>query len=386
MRRILLTSIILCLAINPAPSLGQAAPRVEVRGYIRDAATDDPLPGANVFIDGTTLGAAADTSGFFTIENVPAINLKLVASMIGFQRQVYELNLTEGDPTEIVFKLKPEVHAISGITVTSKPDDKWKRNLERFKKLFIGTMDAAKEVEILNPEVLDFSYENERLYASARAPLRIVNRALGYQIVYHLDTLWGNVWQSFYRGTSQFTELMPADTGQVQQWHKNRRNAYRGSLRHFLTALAKDSLQQAGFIASRDRVAGRRSHKVQYGVRDTLVDPGRRPYEYVLSVPDALTVGYDQGESPGYTNHRRRIGYHPESWDNMWIEFSKQYSWLLIDGGTATFTARGILFNSNDVTRLGYWAWEEKIATLLPLDYVYTPAPGDEEDPWWEYW
>ncbi len=385
MPRIISWFFVLLLALLPAQAWGQAVPRVAVEGYVLDAATGDSLPGANVFVDGATLGAATGVGGHFRIENIPAVSVKLVASMIGYRRQVYEIDLAEGVPAQIIFKLQSEVHVVSGVTITAERDEEWKRNLERFKKLFIGTMDFADRVEILNPEVLDFSYENGRLYAGARAPLHIINGGLGYRLVYYLDTLRGNIRQSFYRGTSQFSELAPESADEARQWQMNRRKAYRGSLRHFLSALARDELSEAGFIAQRDPVPGRRSHKVQYGVRDTLVDPGPRPFEYILTVSDILTVGFDESELSGYTAYRREIGYHPQPWDDFWVEFSMQYSWLVVEGGTATFTARGFLYDSY-VTRLGYWAWEEKIAMLLPRDYVYVPGPEGDGEPWWKFW
>ena len=41
-----------------------------VSGTVVDASTA-PLAGANVVVDGTNKGSAADTSGAFTINNVP---------------------------------------------------------------------------------------------------------------------------------------------------------------------------------------------------------------------------------------------------------------------------------------------------------------------------
>ena len=43
-----------------------------VEGTVTDADTGQPLPGANVILKDTDCGAAADQSGFFVIENVPA--------------------------------------------------------------------------------------------------------------------------------------------------------------------------------------------------------------------------------------------------------------------------------------------------------------------------
>jgi outer membrane cobalamin receptor len=54
-----------------------------VSGTVTDAATGAALSGANVVVDGTNNGAAADANGAFTINNVPN-GATLTASMIGY--------------------------------------------------------------------------------------------------------------------------------------------------------------------------------------------------------------------------------------------------------------------------------------------------------------
>ena len=43
-----------------------------VAGTVTSAATGDALPGANVVVDGTNMGAAAAADGSYSISNVPA--------------------------------------------------------------------------------------------------------------------------------------------------------------------------------------------------------------------------------------------------------------------------------------------------------------------------
>tara|TARA_B100000949_G_scaffold5407_1_gene4577 strand:- start:257 stop:478 length:222 start_codon:yes stop_codon:yes gene_type:complete len=43
-----------------------------VSGTVTDAATGDALPGANVVLVGTNMGAAAASDGSYTVTNVPA--------------------------------------------------------------------------------------------------------------------------------------------------------------------------------------------------------------------------------------------------------------------------------------------------------------------------
>ncbi|HEX9006532.1 MAG TPA: carboxypeptidase-like regulatory domain-containing protein, partial [Bacteroidota bacterium] len=57
-----------CLLVTPGART-QTNPSVE--GTVKDAQTGDALPGANVILVGTSLGASADVNGKYGIRNVP---------------------------------------------------------------------------------------------------------------------------------------------------------------------------------------------------------------------------------------------------------------------------------------------------------------------------
>jgi len=59
-------------------------------GRITDAASGEPLPFVNVVIMGTTLGAATDIDGYYSIINVPPGNYVVKASAIGYSSISYE--------------------------------------------------------------------------------------------------------------------------------------------------------------------------------------------------------------------------------------------------------------------------------------------------------
>jgi len=56
-------------------------------GQVLDAETDESLVGANVFIEGTTLGGSADLNGDYVIYNIPEGTYKVKAAYIGYQGQ-----------------------------------------------------------------------------------------------------------------------------------------------------------------------------------------------------------------------------------------------------------------------------------------------------------
>jgi len=62
----------------------------KIVGRVYDASTKQGLPGVNVIIEGTTMGAAADLDGYFVILNVPPGTYDVTAQMIGYQKMTIQ--------------------------------------------------------------------------------------------------------------------------------------------------------------------------------------------------------------------------------------------------------------------------------------------------------
>ena len=56
----------------------------KLAGDVTDAETGEPLIGANVLIEGTTMGASVDLDGHYFILNVPPGLYTVTASMVGY--------------------------------------------------------------------------------------------------------------------------------------------------------------------------------------------------------------------------------------------------------------------------------------------------------------
>jgi len=88
----------------------EAGTRGKFAGQVIDSATGEPLPGVNVIIVGTTLGAATNVKGNYFILNVPAGVYNLTASMIGYKRITYSNVKVSIDLTTTVdFELSSQV-------------------------------------------------------------------------------------------------------------------------------------------------------------------------------------------------------------------------------------------------------------------------------------
>ena len=66
------------------PALAVAGSTGKVAGKIVDAETGEGVPGVNVILVGTTMGAATNLDGEYTILNVPPGTYELKASAIGY--------------------------------------------------------------------------------------------------------------------------------------------------------------------------------------------------------------------------------------------------------------------------------------------------------------
>jgi TonB-linked SusC/RagA family outer membrane protein len=82
-----------------------------VRGRVTDE-NDQPLPGVNVLIKGSTLGTVTDAGGEFRIENAPA-NAVLLVSFIGYTSQ----EVTVGTQTSVAVKLLPDLTNLDEVVV-----------------------------------------------------------------------------------------------------------------------------------------------------------------------------------------------------------------------------------------------------------------------------
>ncbi|MDZ7723263.1 MAG: DUF2012 domain-containing protein [candidate division KSB1 bacterium] len=72
--------------------------RGTVKGKVADASSGEPLPGANVVIDGTSIGAATDIDGEYVIRNVKPGSYTLEIRYIGYKNASYEIKV-ESDET-----------------------------------------------------------------------------------------------------------------------------------------------------------------------------------------------------------------------------------------------------------------------------------------------
>ena len=136
-------------------------------GRVVDTDTGFGLAGAYITIDGTRLGAAADTSGAFTVTNVPAGEYRLVFQMIGYKTRVLRRVQVLADSTTspITARLSEQSIELETVTVTSHRD----RDLEKQLNTSVHTIRPS--------DVVSLPGGGEDLFRTVQAMPGVVARA-----------------------------------------------------------------------------------------------------------------------------------------------------------------------------------------------------------------
>ncbi len=91
-----------------------------IRGQVIDNETRAPLAGANIIIQGTSLGAATDLNGHYVVRNVPAGSVTIVISYIGYDRITMEITVTANRIIEQDFALRSTLIEGETIVITAQ--------------------------------------------------------------------------------------------------------------------------------------------------------------------------------------------------------------------------------------------------------------------------
>lgn len=332
-----------------------------IEGRVTNPNTREPLVAVNVFLSGTKIGTATNLDGRFILEGIPTGGHRLVVSSIGYKRKIFEIVVSPDEHRTMNFELPPVVYEMPEIYVGNL-DKKWEKRLERFTDLFIGETVWADSVTILNPEVLRFKTRWwGRLSAEALAPLKIENRALGYHITYFLVEFEHTGTRTRWDGEPLFTELQPADSAQASYWQQNRREAFYGSLRHFLLALLDDRVREEGFLLHniREGVYGFRPHNKYRTTRRRLISQGDQEFLHDLNFFGRLEIIYTR-DSEDWDYVRWRHNHEGPA--------GVQTSFLELNERPVTIDPDGEILEPYGATQFGYFAFQ-RIANATPREY-----------------
>jgi CarboxypepD_reg-like domain/MG2 domain len=343
-------------------ALAQPLPTTTLTGRITETGTAKPVPFANVFINNTTRGTVADADGRYRLAGVPLGTVELVASFIGYNTARQQLRIENTEARVVNMTLNNTGLAVAEVTIKARTDRRWLRQLRQFKSALLGSSAFARQCVLENPNVLDFSEQDGHLIATAVDALSVENRALGYRIRYELQSF--DAYREGVLSASQirFEELKPTDDKENRRWQRNRLKAYYGSTKHFLVSLIRDSAEKEGFLIYRINPKYPRPASMLFTTdlnrhllpvrADSVLKPGRLPFERVLSSPTLLRVWYNQLYSR----------------ESPYRDLPYAYSEIRLPIGYAEITTDGWLTQPNGFEAAGYLG-NDRLATLLPADW-----------------
>ncbi len=116
-KRCFIISLVILLSVNAVVFAGITG---KISGRVLDAKGGAPLPGVNVLIKGTNLGAATNTDGNYFIINVPPGTYNVVFSMMGYKNTtVTDVRVKIDQTTVVDFKLEEEIVEGEEVTIVA---------------------------------------------------------------------------------------------------------------------------------------------------------------------------------------------------------------------------------------------------------------------------
>ena len=324
----------------------------KITGKVTNAETGEPLFNVNVFLANTTRGDATDEEGYYLIENIPPGAYDLVFSMMGFELEIVPVQFIGIKAIKQNMKLHPQVLKGQEIKIEATVPKDWRRNLERFTKKFLGETENAKKCKILNPEVLDFKIDkqNKKFVAVTDSILIVKNLSLGYRLHIILDTFRISKDSLIYATYPRYELLAPRDKDEAKKWRENRLNTYEGSFRHFLSSLARGSLEQEYFV-----LFGLNGEHIKPDQLTIMPDTSLALKWFFSNQP--FEVIYKGLSHAGEGKYFREWGGHFPS------------SYIYLRKGYAQIDTMGNVYTKFAFIHSGYW-YKERIANSLPFDYT----------------
>jgi hypothetical protein len=329
-------------------------------GKIIDSATGQPLAGASVFCQNTTLGTVSNSDGEFKLW-LPAGGYDLVISYTSYETRTLRINSASATNIQVALREKDKNLQEVAVTGSAMVADGYQKYGAFFVEHFIGTSPNALQCSIQNPDALQFYFykKRNRLKVKAKEDIVIVNNALGYKIRFQLDSFAHeyNTGISTYTGYPFFEEL-PGNDSLKAAWKERRENTYAGSKLHFVRSWYDSTLAVEGFTIE----------KVDTASTALKTYPINNPYDssmYHVVENNDVEINF---------NGRLRIIYRNALPDPAYLRASNlpstlraQISLLDINDGFV-IEQNGYFYDQNDVTNAGYWGWE-KLGDALPYDY-----------------
>ncbi|MDZ4824778.1 MAG: TonB-dependent receptor [Flavobacteriales bacterium] len=90
-----------------------------IRGFVKNESDGEPVLFANVFLEGTTIGAAADDNGYYSISKIPAGSYTIIVQSSEHEQFTQSVTIENGQTLALNFLLKPKSTDLGTIEISS---------------------------------------------------------------------------------------------------------------------------------------------------------------------------------------------------------------------------------------------------------------------------
>ncbi len=347
-------------------SISLYAQTYSISGKIIDEVTKQPLQGASVFAENTTLGTATNTDGYFHLL-LPNGGYSIVVTYSGYQTETKRVSTGDAGNNTIVVEIKQKEKELQDVVIKASYEvkDGWEKYGDFFLENFIGKTANSQQCNIKNKDAIKFFFYKRKnlLKIMAEEPIEIVNEALGYTIKYSLDSFTHEYIThiSTYTGYPLFQEMEPDDEAQRKVWKTNRITAYNGSILHFMRSVYSKKLKEEGFeiqFLIKDKEKERAVLlKNFYSALNYMKDDSNNTVEIKPSQNELAVLYKNEGSSTLYIERNTEAS---NKFQLSEVNF--------IPNGSIDIEQNGYYYEQNDISIAGYWAWE-KVGDMLPYNY-----------------
>jgi len=104
-----------------------AQERATINGYITEFGTGESIWGANVFIEGTTIGTSSNSAGFYSLSRITPGDYVIVFTFVGFRDQRREVTLSAGQTLRLDVELADARLELDDVIVTAESMEREER-------------------------------------------------------------------------------------------------------------------------------------------------------------------------------------------------------------------------------------------------------------------
>jgi outer membrane cobalamin receptor len=288
------TAMAILSAVGAGPAFA-----LPIRGFVVDGTSGEPLPAANVWLEGTTRGAVSNLDGYFVVDDLAPGRHAIRVSYIGYRDATVRVEITTELMDPLRVELVPEPLAMEPIEVTADEEEADVRTSPRVSTVPVDRQtirslpSLAAEMDVLRamqtiPGVKASSDLNSAAYVRGGSPDQTLI-LMDHNVVYNPSHMFG-LFSTFNADAVKHIELIkggfPAQYG-----------GRSGSVLHVITNEGNrnrtEGMASLGIVSARLALEG-----PLRGARGSYAVSGRRTY--LEPIVAALRKAYDTDDIPDY--------------------------------------------------------------------------------------